>query len=262
MALGSDWSPSGSKSLLGELKTAKVVADRTGAFTSQEVVAMATREAAGILGWANVVGTLEAGKRADLIVIAGATGDPFDHLIEAAEEDLCLVVINGVPRLGTNALFARLGVTGEALKVGSSTRRVFLTQETQDPDVAKVSLAAARAQLSDALARLPELARALEAPAAQPRFALEAVERPVWRLALDELEDSGASLRPRLPLGGLGPRTGARPLAGAGTAPLSSIVEPLVLDPLTVVDDADFLESINHQLNLPAWAKEGLAQLY
>ena len=69
IGLGSDWAVSGSKNLLGELKVARLASDEmdTG-FTDRDLVAMATREAASILGWQNVLGSIRSGARADLIV--------------------------------------------------------------------------------------------------------------------------------------------------------------------------------------------------
>jgi 5-methylthioadenosine/S-adenosylhomocysteine deaminase len=37
---------------------------------------MATREAAHILKWQHALGTIEAAKRADILVIEGVAGDP------------------------------------------------------------------------------------------------------------------------------------------------------------------------------------------
>ena len=101
IGLGSDWSPSGSKNLLGELKVAWLHSQQAlnGQFSARDVIAMATRNAARILKWNNAVGTVEPGKRADLLVIAGATGDPYEALIRAPETDIQLVMINGVARL-------------------------------------------------------------------------------------------------------------------------------------------------------------------
>ncbi len=45
VGLGSDWSPSGSKNLLGELKVACVIAQQIGGIARQDIVAMATRTA-------------------------------------------------------------------------------------------------------------------------------------------------------------------------------------------------------------------------
>lgn len=71
IGIGSDWSHSGSKNLLGELKVARLVSQAMGSvFSDRDIVAMATRDAASILQWEAVLGSLEASKRADLIVIS------------------------------------------------------------------------------------------------------------------------------------------------------------------------------------------------
>jgi hypothetical protein len=44
--------------------------------------------------------------------------------------------------------------------------------------------------------------------------------------------------------------------------PLSEILEPLELDPLTVADDRDFLDLIDEEPNLPAYVAPGLRDLY
>jgi 5-methylthioadenosine/S-adenosylhomocysteine deaminase len=46
------------------------------------------------------------------------------------------------------------------------------------------------------------------------------------------------------------------------SVPLSEILEPIRLDPLTVADDDDFLAQIAAQPNVPAPIKEELARLY
>ncbi len=72
IALGSDWSPSGSKNLLGELKVAKLYNEANGKlFSDYELIAMATKNAARVIKWDKELGTLEKGKRADVIVIKG-----------------------------------------------------------------------------------------------------------------------------------------------------------------------------------------------
>ena len=70
IALGSDWGPSGTKNLLGELKVAQVVGDELGGlFTAEELCAMVTTTPAEILGWGGKIGRVEAGKIADLLVL-------------------------------------------------------------------------------------------------------------------------------------------------------------------------------------------------
>src|SRR3954454_1053062 len=66
IALGSDWAPSGSKNLLGELKAARLAADLSGvALADRDLAAMVTSTPAAMLGWEQQLGSLEAGKRAD-----------------------------------------------------------------------------------------------------------------------------------------------------------------------------------------------------
>jgi hypothetical protein len=43
---------------------------------------------------------------------------------------------------------------------------------------------------------------------------------------------------------------------------LSGILKPIQLDALTVADDADFLDAIEHQPNVPADVRGGLRALY
>lgn len=268
IALGSDWAPSGSKNLLGELKVAWLYSQHllNGLFSARDLVAMATRDAAAILKWNNVLGTLEPGKRADLLVIGGTAGDPYDALIQARETAIRLVMINGVARYGMPAMMKTLAANGEVVRVGGKTRRLFLEQATADPDVASVSLAAARKALHAAFLKLPDLALAMEQP--RPMLArhlpLDTSEPVEWALALDEIQETAVDLRPHLPFDGQDDFTGPRRImAGAAAArPLSSILAPVRLDPLTVVDDPDFLAQIAAQPNVPEPVRLGLADLY
>jgi cytosine/adenosine deaminase-related metal-dependent hydrolase len=264
IALGSDWSPSGSKNLLGELKVAWLYSRHVldGVFSARDIVSMATRDAAAILKWQAALGTLERGKRADLLVIEGTKGDPYEALIKAKETSIRLVMINGIARYGMPALMKALGLVGEAVRVGGRERRLFLEQETADPAVASVSLSTARAALRAAFRDMPKLARELE-KSKVTRSALDVPEPVVWSLALDEIQPTGNDMRPRLPFSGprdfTGPNTvGVR----AAAAPLSTILEPVALDPLTVADDRNFLTEIAKQQNVPEAVRAGLAGLY
>ena len=226
---------------------------------------MATRDAAAILKWHKALGTLEPGKRADVVVIAGKVGDPYEALIQAKETAIQLVMINGVARYGMPELMRALGADGQSLRVGGETRRLFLEQNTADPEVANVSLSAARSALRKAFRDLPKLARELEKPKPKKatRAALDAPEPVVWSLALDEIQATGVDQRPRLPFNGPRDFTGPdRVSLRAAAAPLSTILEPITLDPLTVADDPNFLTAIANQPNVPDPIRTGLAQLY
>ena len=272
IGIGSDWSPSGSKNLLGELKVAWLFDQLAlgGHFRARDLVAMATRTAARILKWDRVLGSLEPGKRADLLVIDGTSSDPYDALLHAKETAIRLVMINGVARYGRPELMAKLAPNDQTLRVGGQKRSFFLRQATADPDVHTVALSTARDTLAEALADVQKLARELERPtpaAARARRPLDRPEPTVWTLALDEIRDDGLELRPRLPFSGprdfagpshLAPRAAAR----AASPPLSQILGPIALDPLTVADDEDFLARIEAQPNVPPGVRQALRQLY
>ena len=274
IGLGSDWSPTGSKNLLGELKVAWLYSQEAlrGLFTARDLVDMVTRTAAKILKWQGVLGSLESGKRADLVVIDGKSAEPYDALLRATEASVRLVLINGVPRYGIPELMDPLGSGDETVRVGGETRRLFLRQDTAPGEVAGLSLSAAQAALSAALRDIRERARELETAPADTRqlgraVTLDAPEPVVWSLALDEIRDTGLELGPRLPYSGPRDFTGSEraPQLAARAAslpPLSEILRPIALDPLTVVDDADFLDEVAAQPNVPEAVRTGLRRLY
>lgn len=266
IGLGSDWSPTGSKNLLGEMKVAWLYSQSAldGQFSARDIITMATRDAARILKWHKVVGTVEAGRRADLLVIDGTSSDPYDALIRARETDLRLVMINGIARYGVPELAQHLMPGGETVRVGGKARSLFLAQESGDPDVAEVPLKKAAADLRKAFRNIAELARQMEKPGRR-RPPLDTRTGPVWSLALDEISPAGVEMSPRLPYAGPGDVTGPEraPRIDAKTAPpLSAILQPIALDPLTVADDATFIERVEQQPNVPVPVKHGLRGLY
>ena len=80
VCIGSDWGPSGSKNLLGELKVARIVIDVFHpdlAVSDRDLVDMVTRHPARILRWENQLGSLADGARAHLLVVNGTKGDDY-----------------------------------------------------------------------------------------------------------------------------------------------------------------------------------------
>jgi hypothetical protein len=266
IALGCDWAPSGSRNLLGELKVAHLWSETNNIFTPRELVGLVTRDAAGLLEWGKVLGSIEAGKRADLIVVDGVTADPCMQLIRSKESDLSLVMINGVGRFGSEAIMRSLSFVGETLKVASAPRMLYLAHPSADPLVQGLSLADARAALKGALRGLPALARKAERPKLLSEVARARKAGSTWRLALDEIVDTGVDLRASLP--GQSPdgrplrAAMMRPLFAAGQQKLSDAVTPLSIDQLTVVDDPGYLDALDTQRNLPAMIKAGLRDLW
>ena len=201
VALGPDWSPSGSKNLLGELKIAKAVAGES--FSDFELLSFATRNPAQILRWQDQLGTLEPNKRADLLVVSGTSGDAHGHLFTRSEHDVELVVINGVPRYGASTtmrhLLADQADKAESATIAGRRRLINFTQQTADPDVGKLTLAQATDLLSDGLKRLPELANdLLQKPALALLDAAPGTEAAPF-LVLDHDDLAGVDLRPHLP---------------------------------------------------------------
>jgi hypothetical protein len=260
MSIGSDWSPTGSKNLLGELKVARLVSQSLGGvFSDQELLAMATIEAARIIQWDQVLGSIEPGKRADLLVLHRRQGDPYDRLFTSRESSVILVVINGTPRYGQRRLMEHFGPGTEEWEVGGAQRVLNLKQKTADPIVGALTLAEARDRLTDGMDRLPELAHDLEDPTTAFTHTPLGSTEPQWYLVLDHAELAGESQRPHLPFEGA--PTGEIPTPFFAQ-PLSEILEPMAPDPLTVVDDGQFLDLIGQQANLPGFVKDGLPELY
>ena len=129
VCLGADWSPSGSKNLLGELKVADMW-NRThlgGAFTDLELSEMATCNPADALGWGDRLGRLKAGLHGDVLVTSDRGGDPYRNLIESVERDVLFVAINGQPFYGTHELMSATGAkNAEPIAVGRLKRSIVL----------------------------------------------------------------------------------------------------------------------------------------
>lgn len=263
IGLGSDWSPSGSKNLLGEMKVAWLVAQQHDAgLGARDIVAMATINAARILKWEHALGSVEPGKLADLLVVNGRGGDPYEHLLRARETSITLVIIDGQARYGQPRTMQRLARGGEAFSVGGSARMIDLTDAAADPIVGAVSLADARDRLADGMRRLPELARAMEQPGPEALTigaSSSAEPGTSWYLELDHEPIPGFSLRPQLPIDGVA--TGIFPEVFLA-APLSEVVESMELDPLTVADDREFFDRLAEAHNLPPYILRELPQLY
>ncbi len=243
IGLGSDWAPSGSKSLLGELKVAWLASQNAGGvFSAEELVRMVTINAAEILGWEAHLGTLEPGKRADIIAVDGKTGDPFMQLINARDASLTLVLIDGVPRVGQLQFMNRFQLDApENIRVGSARRTLYLAQADAHPLVQALTLAEATSRLQDALQNLPALASQI-GEAILAGLEAGSVGSPLSPLRLDlEMDDE--------------------PLETAA-ASLADDVFPMELEAITVADDPTFLPKLEAAVNLPEFIKEGLPGLY
>jgi cytosine/adenosine deaminase-related metal-dependent hydrolase len=92
LALGSDSRLSGARDLLDELRVAAAHSD----LTPRELLWLVTSAARGILRLPEV-GGLDAGQRADLLILRDIGGDPYRQLIDIKRKDVCAVVRGGAP---------------------------------------------------------------------------------------------------------------------------------------------------------------------
>lgn len=273
VALGSDWAPSGSKNLLGELKVAQAVAPTAGAtLTALDLVRMVTSAPATMLGWDNHLGALKPGKRADLVVLDGQTGDPYQQLISATEADFHLVMINGTPRVGTpglmKSLVPALNTTGtnasEPLRIAGRDRLLNLAQVTADPAVAEISVKESLDRLAQALKDLPHAAPALPPTDLLARAHAEGAAL----LAASGVINNHMSPRPHLPLRGrlTGPNVDdirTAPMSSSSRATAARVsatpLDSLGLDPLAAVDNPAYYAELGQEQNIPQSLRKLLA---
>jgi cytosine/adenosine deaminase-related metal-dependent hydrolase len=94
--LGADWLPSGSTSLLAEIKVARrCLAEQGHRRGAKALVDMVTRDAARIAGLEDKLGVLEPGRPADVVVFERRHADPWENIVEADPSWVEMVLIGG-----------------------------------------------------------------------------------------------------------------------------------------------------------------------
>jgi 5-methylthioadenosine/S-adenosylhomocysteine deaminase len=260
IALGADWSPSGSKNLLAELKIARLYSKLHGnLFTDAELVRMVTSNPTRMLKWFNKLGSLEKGKFADLLVIRGQAVDSYKKLVTCSEMDVSMVVIGGVPRYGLTSIMEDLHQDGEKLTLTShGVKREWTMNLAGAPDAAVAALTYQEAfnKLKAGLAALPN-------PDPLPVIAMGAEEggAPVeqFKLLLDNDSSEGYASRALLPL------TTADVIGDiwAAAEDLHTLVKPIVIDELTVAEDPHkYVDQLTAQPHLKPEFKAQLAAVY
>ncbi|QRI72660.1 amidohydrolase family protein [Bradyrhizobium sp. PSBB068] len=235
IAIGCDWAPSGTKNLLGELKIAKIVSDHEGGiFSDRELVDAVTRTPAAMLGWAPYVGSIQADRTADLMIIDTAGGDPYRELIDADESNIIAVIIDGRPRAGRATLIDPGSADAELIRIAQQNLVLDIIESKTHP-LGGTSLSSAIATMTYALANLKDVAR--EAHTLAPM--MEGVVDH-WR-PVPDYDD-----RP------------AGPMFAAPTLPGPDDVDPLAIEPMTAVDDTGFIGRIQANPNVPQWLKDSL----
>ena len=96
VGLGADWLPSGSLSLLAEMKVARQeLADQGRSITAKQLVTMVTSGAADVAALGARLGRLAAGRVADLVVMARNDDDAYESVCSSTPADVQLVMIGG-----------------------------------------------------------------------------------------------------------------------------------------------------------------------
>jgi 5-methylthioadenosine/S-adenosylhomocysteine deaminase len=183
VCLGADWSPSGSKSVLGELKVADLYNKATlgGTLSDRDICAMVTCNPAKALGWDDQLGRLTAGLHGDFVVMADRGKGAYRTLIESVEADVQLVAINGYPIYGTSQLMkAAAAVNPEPIQVAAHLKRTITLRDARIPD--------ADLSWTDVIARL-EAARHDPIAARAQSLALDQVAEPSVALVPDKAWD-------------------------------------------------------------------------
>ncbi|MDN5794416.1 MAG: amidohydrolase family protein [Intrasporangium sp.] len=109
VALGADWLPSGSTSLLAEMKVARrQLALQGREVAAAELVAMVTSVAAQVAGLDEHLGSVAVGRPADLLVLERHHKDPYENVCLADPSWVELVTIGGDITYGRPDWFDRL----------------------------------------------------------------------------------------------------------------------------------------------------------
>ena len=120
LALGTDSTMSGTPFLLDELKIARSM----NKVPDPKLLKMVLHEAAELFKLADGRGTHFPGAPADLILLPDNGKSAPDLLIEARPQDLCLVLINGQPKLADQNFARRLELGVPNLRIGGKAKWV------------------------------------------------------------------------------------------------------------------------------------------
>jgi cytosine/adenosine deaminase-related metal-dependent hydrolase len=196
VCVGSDWGPSGTRNVLGEIKVAALVSKRERwNLTPFDLVRMITCEPGDAIAgpWNVQAGRLELNALGDVVVIAAkASADPFATVLAATENDVQLVVIGARARYGNAKLMKAAKATFPSeLKIAGTKRVLSMT---------KLDNASEPWSFAQVLTRLEQVRadpkKEIDAAGNAAAAARMAGEAPRLRLALDMPLG-------KLPIGGL-----------------------------------------------------------
>ena len=245
ISLGSDWTPTGSKNLLWELKVADLYNRNSlsNVFTDLELAEMVTINPANAIGVADEIGSIKTGLFADLVIFDNLNRDPYRNLIQCSEKNLKLSVVSGRPRYGDKQIMSKLGVSKyEEVDVDSVLKGIDINEPgIQHGDI---SFRQVWSRLKEALAnpentaiKLFESTKSANLKGEQPlRLIIEGETEHEHRgLELNSAMTFESFLESNFD---------------------SNKLPPLVLDSLTMYDDKDFFMGLKANPNIPPYMND------
>jgi cytosine/adenosine deaminase-related metal-dependent hydrolase len=204
VSLGTDWGPSGTKNLLGEIKVARLWSDHAGwGLTDADLVRMITAAPGDAVGraWQVPVGRLVPSALGDVTVLTRRHDDVWRNVVTAKDTDVALVVVDGVPRFGTTEHMRAAGAgRTTAVPIGTSSRRVTLVRPDDPTKLWTWSdiTAGLKAARTDAAERPPTgpVATGARRTAGPPRRVGDPVGTPPIAVRLDMPGGPGATAGP------------------------------------------------------------------
>jgi 5-methylthioadenosine/S-adenosylhomocysteine deaminase len=137
VCLGSDWGPSGTKNVQGEIKVARLASKQLGlGLTDRELVAMVTTNPGDALSrcWKKAVGRLTPGAFGDVTVLRpNGAGSVWTRVVESTEDDIMLVVYGGLARYGDAGLMTASAATPTSTMTLRGRRRRFAVADPEHP---------------------------------------------------------------------------------------------------------------------------------
>ena len=262
ICLGSDWSPSGSKSLLWELKVAQLVNQQSlqNLFSYRDLVEMVTVNPAKAIGWDDKIGRIAQGYFADIVVFGrideesgsssnsnnNADGNPYLNILKSTEGNLKLLIIGGRPRYGDPRILHALGLQDfpEKIKVEKKEKMIDILEsevEFGDLKLSKVrsNLSKSLKNPSGAITKLFKHTQKMKSGDVPLRLILleeqdEEINRPLILAKELDIFHNKNFFRSRRDL---------------SVTP----VKPARLDPLTMEKDRDFFRQLNENRNVPPY---------
>ena len=234
ISIAPDWQPSGSKSVLGELKAADLVNknELKIPFTDKELIEMVTRNPASAMNWGDKLGQITVGYLADLIVVDDRNSDSYRNLIDAIEENIKLVVVRGEALYGDAILLQNAAqnlADIETVTTFGGKREKAMVPNCPNTTLPKMSL-------KETMARLQEGMKFDPAYTAK-KVSIEQFSRDLLLCGEAKPHDPPTAADAK------------RLLSCRFGLPF----EPTKLSPLTTNDDVDFMRQLMANPNLPAY---------